>query len=102
MDLHVPALCDVEVAAGVRRGLTRGILSAERSVAAIDDYLDLPLTRHGHQALLGRILSLRANFSPYDAAYVALAERLGGALLTGDQRLARAVSVHTQLTIASW
>lgn len=37
------------------------------------------------------MLSLRDNFSAYDAAYVALAERLDATLVTADQPLARAV-----------
>jgi predicted nucleic acid-binding protein len=94
-DLHVPALCDVEVAAGLRRGLLRGALSEERLAQAVEDYLDLPLTRHGHQQLLGRILNLRDNFSAYDATYVALAEQLSGELLTADEGLARAARMHT-------
>lgn len=85
----------------MRRGLLRGILSATRVAQAIDDYLDLPLTRHGHQGLLDRVLDLRENFSAYDAAYVALAELLGGVLLTGDDSLARAVRSHTHLAIAT-
>jgi predicted nucleic acid-binding protein len=96
----VPALCDVEVAAGMRRGLLGGILSAERVAEAIADYLDLPLTRHGHQGLLARILDLRENFSAYDATYVALAERLDGDLLTGDESLARAARTHTRVIVA--
>ncbi len=94
-DLHVPTLCDVEVAAGLRRGLLRGALSEERLAQAVEDYLDLPLTRHGHQQLLSRMLNLRDNFSAYDAAYVALAEQLGGELLTADEGLARAARMHT-------
>jgi predicted nucleic acid-binding protein len=90
----------VEVAAGLRRGMLRGALSDARAVQAIEDYLDLPVTRHGHQGLLGRILGLRENFSPYDATYVALTEQLGGELLTADERLARAAQVHAQLSIA--
>ena len=100
-DLHVPALCDVDVAAGMRRGLLAGILSAERVPEAIDDYLDLPLTRHGHQGLLARILDLRENFSAYDATYVALAERLEGDLLTGDEGFARATRTHTDVAVAT-
>lgn len=96
-DLHVPALCDVEVGAALRRGLLRGGLSEQRAGDAVGDYLDLPLTRHGHQSLLGRILGLRDNFSVYDATYVALAERLDGALLTADERLGRAARAHTRL-----
>lgn len=100
-DLHVPALCDVEVAAAVRSALLRGLLSAQRMTEAIDDYLDLPLTRHGHQVLLTRILDLKENFSAYDATYVALAERLGARLITGDQRLARSARSHTKLVIVT-
>ncbi len=74
-------------------------LSGERASEAIQDYLDLPITRHGHQQLLMRLLELRANFSAYDATYLALAERLAGALLTGDERLARAVRDHTEITV---
>lgn len=92
--LNVPALCDVEVASSLRRLLLRGILSEDRAKEALRDYLDLPLTRHGHQNLLARVLSLRTNFSAYDATYVALAERLGATLVTGDESLARATEDH--------
>jgi predicted nucleic acid-binding protein len=90
MDLHVPSLCDVEVASGLRRILRADKISDSRADGVVRDYLDLPITRHGHQELLPRILELRHNFSAYDATYVALAERTGGVLLTGDLRLAGA------------
>jgi predicted nucleic acid-binding protein len=97
--LHVPALCDVEVASSLRRLLLRGILSEERAEEALRDYMDLPLTLHGHQNLLARILSLRNNFSAYDATYVVLAERLGGRLVTGDEGLARAMESHLDVPL---
>lgn len=93
-DLHGPALCDVELAAGLQRALLTRALSSERAHQAAVDYLDLPLSHHGHQALLRRILELRDNFSANDATYVALAEALG-ALLTIEGRLTQAVSSHT-------
>ena len=40
--------------------------------------------------MLRRIWSWRANLTTYDAAYVTLAEVLGGPLLTTDGRLANA------------
>jgi predicted nucleic acid-binding protein len=64
---------------------------------AVTDYLDLPLLRHGHQALMARVLELRENFSAYDATYVALAEQLDGALLTSDRRFGRAITTFTKL-----
>ena len=71
-----------------------------RAADAIDDYLDLPLFRHGHQALLARMLELKSNFSAYHAAYVALAEQLNAELLTADDALTRAVRSQLQLRLA--
>jgi predicted nucleic acid-binding protein len=90
-DLHVPELCDLEALAFLRRSMLVGALSDARAEEALEDYTGLPLTRHGHETFLGRIFELRSNFSPYDAVYVALAERLTAPILTTDYRLARAV-----------
>jgi predicted nucleic acid-binding protein len=97
--LHVPALCDIEVAAVIRRALLSRRLREDRVRDAIVDYLDLPLMRHGHRQLIARVLQLRSNFSAYDATYVALAEGLGAELLTADDALARAARTHTVLTV---
>jgi predicted nucleic acid-binding protein len=99
VDVWVPALCDVEFAAGIRRSLIRGLVSDRRAAEAVEDYLDLPLVRFDHQSLVPRMLELRANFTAYDATYVALAEALGAEVLTTDARLARAVRTHTRLTV---
>ncbi|HEX9695755.1 MAG TPA: type II toxin-antitoxin system VapC family toxin [Actinomycetota bacterium] len=99
VDLHVPALCDVELASGLRRATIGRALSDQRAGEALEDYLDLPLTRHGHTSLMARIFELRDNFSSYDATYVALAESIGAELLTSDGRLARAVKTHTTVSI---
>lgn len=93
-ELHVPALCDLEFASMLRRFLREGHLTESGAVEAISSYLDLPLVRHEHTALLGRILDLRDNFSAYDASYVALAELLDLPLRTRDAGLARAVRGH--------
>lgn len=101
VDLHVPALCDIEVAAALRRAMLTGGVNPNRASQAVRDLVDLPLTRHDHRALLPRVLELRSNFSAYDAAYVALAERLEGQLLTADKRLMGAVRRHTSLVAAT-
>jgi len=100
-DLHVPALCDVEVTSALRRALLLGALDDRRAAEAVEDYLDLPLTRHGHQSLTIRILELRDNFSAYDATYVALAELLGGDFLTGDGPLAGSVRTHADIPLVT-
>ncbi len=98
-DLHAPALCDVEVAAVLRRALRAGVLSEERAADAVIDLVDFPLTRYAHTALLGRILQLRENLTAYDATYVALAEELEARLLTTDAHLGRAASAHLGLDV---
>jgi len=95
VELHAPALCDVEVASTLRRAILGGRLTVERAGQALQDLGDLPLTRHGHLPLLAGALDLRDNFSVYDAVYVLLAERFGARLVTGDGRLARAVNTLT-------
>lgn len=66
-------------------------ISSARAQQLIRDYVDLPVSRHGHLTLLARILELRDRLSAYDATYVALAEALGASLLTADKSLANAV-----------
>ena len=98
--LHVPALADVEIASVLGRLLLRGTLDDARAAEALDDWFDLPLERHGHLSLLPRVVSLRQNFTAYDAVYVTLAEQLGAAVLTADGRLARAIRAHLDIELA--
>lgn len=88
-DLHAPAHVDLEVLSALRRLTAAGRLTTPRATAAVEDFLDLPLVRHGVEPLTPRVWALHAHVSPYDAAYLALAEALGTALLTCDGRLAR-------------
>ena len=97
--LCVPALCDVEIVAGLRRASLRGEIDGERAGEVLVDYLDLPLTRYRHEPLLARALELRENFSAHDAIYAALAERLGAKLLTADGRFGKAAAGHLQLSV---
>lgn len=87
---HAPHLLDIEVAQVLRRYRLAGTLSAQRAAEAIDDLVDLDVTRHSHDVLLRRVWSLAGNLTAYDAAYVALAEALDAPLLTADRRLASA------------
>lgn len=100
--MHVPELCDIEFASALRHLLRRRGITPARADAAIDDYLDLPLTRHAHAPLLSRILELRDLLSAYDATYVALAEALNAPLLTGDLRLARAIRASRGIRVPVW
>src|SRR5262249_25123873 len=78
--LHAPHLLDLEVAQVVRRLVREGTVLERRADEAIEDLIDLSITRYPHFVLLPRIWQLRQNFSAYDAAYLALAEELGATL----------------------
>lgn len=95
--LLVPEVCDIEVTSAVLRGIRSGAIHEDDGMLLLLDYAGLPLERHGHLTLLGRIFELRTNFSAADAAYVALAERSGADLLTGDRHLSRAAADHTSV-----
>lgn len=88
--LHAPHLLDLEVGQVLRRLVRESAVSAQRAHEAIQDLLDLRVTRYPHNVLLPRIWQLRHNLSAYDAAYVVLAEELGATLITRDTRLASA------------
>ena len=88
--LHAPHLLDLEVAQVLRRLALQGVVSIHRADEAVRDLLDLRIARYPHLVLLPRIWQLRHNFSAYDAAYIVLAEKLGGTLVTRDRRLASA------------
>jgi predicted nucleic acid-binding protein len=97
--LAVPELADLEVASVLRRQLIAGAIDARRAGLAMDDLAALPARRAGHRALLARCWELRSNITPYDAAYVALAEVLDATLLTGDQPLGKAPGPRCHIEI---
>jgi predicted nucleic acid-binding protein len=88
--LHSVHLLDVEFVQVLRRLVREGALTAKRAGEAIEDLAALRITRYAPVLLLERIWRLRQNLSAYDAAYVALAEKLQAPLITRDQRIAAA------------
>jgi len=89
-DLAAPSIIDLEVLS-VWRGLARsGQLDARRAALAVDDLRVLPLQRVDPTVLIERCWELREDLTVYDASYVALAEAMQAALITGDRRIARA------------
>jgi len=88
--LHAPHLVDIEIAHVIRRFAAMREIDNGHALAAFAALANLPISRHPHQFLLGRVWELRHNFSAYDAVYVALAELLDEPLITHDRRLANA------------
>jgi predicted nucleic acid-binding protein len=94
-----PEVIDLEVANAWRRELLAGHIGEDRSQLALEDLAGLPLARMPHRPLIPRIWELRHNLTPYDAAYVALAEALDATLLTVDGRSTRAPSLRCEVEL---
>jgi predicted nucleic acid-binding protein len=97
--VHAPDLINVEVLHVLRRHAERGEVPAQRSDEMRGDFADLPIHVYPTWPLLGRAWELRADFTAYDAMYVALAEVLDASLVTADLTLARAAGDHTSLAV---
>lgn len=88
--LHAPHLLDLEVVSALRNRVARGELSEPRAVEALGGFRSLAIRRYPAARLLDRAWELRDRLTPYDAAYISLAEALAIPLVTTDGRLARA------------
>ena len=85
--LVAPAHLDAEVVSALR-GLCRAHPALLPAVPeALRHLASLPLQRLPIAPLMQRMWELRDNLTAYDAAYVALAERLDAPLFTCDGRL---------------
>lgn len=75
----------------MRAARTEIRLPTDRASAVLDVALALPIALHGDLRLPARALELAGDHNMsaiYDAHYLALAERFGAPLWTGDRRLA--------------
>jgi predicted nucleic acid-binding protein len=87
--LYAPAVIDLEILQTMRRYVLHHEMDLEQAKAAFSSYATLNIMRFAHDPFFFRIWELRANFTAYDAAYVALAEVLRIPLITLDARLAK-------------
>lgn len=97
--LAAPDLVDVETVSVLRRLWLSGELSARRFRGAINDLGHLAVVRYPVLPLMSRAFELRSNVTPYDAAYVGLAELLGCPLVTADARLSGAPGVRCEIRV---
>ena len=85
----VPHLLDIEAVSAIRRMTAGQRVDSHRTEQILIGLSELPAERYAHTPLLSRIWELRQNFTPYDAAYIALAEATNSVLYTCDEKLGR-------------
>jgi predicted nucleic acid-binding protein len=89
-EIHVPEHFHVEVISALRRYSIRKELGELRSAQALSALGDLRAITYPVMEMLDEIWELRDRLTAYDAAYLALAERLDVGLITLDDALAKA------------
>jgi predicted nucleic acid-binding protein len=99
MWVAAPALVDLEFANVLRGLVIKRSIRARKAEQALGEFRLAAIQRYSHQALLTRVWRLRQNLTAYDAAYVALAERLSVDLLTIDPRVAGAPGLRCHVEV---
>ncbi len=84
---QVPSIFDAEVLSALRGLIRGGKFAGAAAAELVADLMVLPVDRWHMSSLLPRMWELRDNLTPYDAAYVALAELTSAVLVTGDERI---------------
>lgn len=97
--MAAPDLVDIETVSVLRKRWQAGDLTERRFAAALGDLAALDFIRYPGLPLMPRAFELRDNLTPYDAAYIAVAEGLGCPLLTADARLARAPGIRCRVEV---
>src|ERR1039458_120165 len=88
--LTAPEVLDLEVVSVIRKAFLSGALTRRRAGSALADLVELDLERVSHRRMLARVWVLHQTLTPYDAAYVALAESIDATLVTADRVLSLA------------
>lgn len=91
----------VEVFSAIRGRWLGGKISQRRAEDALAGVAGATVDLVGAAPLLSRMWELRSNVSGYDAAYLALAETFGCALVTADGRLARVPDLGCKVRVAA-
>ena len=95
--LHAPSFLDIELANVFWRKVRQGLLSRAQAEVFVSQLSSLPLTRHADTPLVIAAFDLadRLGHAVYDCVYLALAVRLGGQMVTADDRFANSLAATT-------
>lgn len=97
--MFAPAHLDAEVISALRR-MALGNPALDKAVPrALRHLAGLAIRRMPIAPLLERMWELRDNITPYDAAYVALAEQLDCPVITCDAKLASAAGARCEFDV---
>ena len=96
LELLAPEIFFAEISYALVRAIRRGRLLPEEADAILIDLLAVSIRSFPIQPLVQRAteIAIRYQQNSYDCLYVALAEREGVELWTGDERLVNALSPH--------
>jgi predicted nucleic acid-binding protein len=86
-DWHAPEHVSVEVTSAIRGRVLGRKIALERAEFALATLREMPIVHTAWNDLAERAWELRDNMTPYDAAFIALAERLGCPVMTTDRKL---------------
>lgn len=93
-ELYAPHLLELEFCSVLRGLVLGGKIDESRAEAARRLYAETWIQLQPVTGLTDRIWELRHNFTPYDAAYIVLAEALDLPLVTCDAKLAQKGGNH--------
>lgn len=94
-----PDHLSVEVTSAIRGRWLGGRISGERADGALQTLLALTVTYVAFAELGQRVWELRHNVTPYDAAYLAVAEMNGCRLVTIDRKLRDCAGGHCTVEV---
>jgi len=98
-DLVAPDVIGYEVLNTLRGLRLAKKLSKPEAERAVADWRLLAVETWSLATIADRVWALAENLTAYDAAYVALAERLRVPLLTADKRLANAPGIKAEVVV---
>jgi len=93
LELSAPSLMDYEISNAVFTAYKRKRVPFNDARNILEKILGLDIKRHDFHSFKNELLDLgkKYNLSVYDASYLALALRLNADMVTGDEKLAKAV-----------
>ena len=97
--VHVPQHFKVELVSALRGLFLKGALTDDELQEACHEVVEFIVESHPIEPTVPRIVELAHNATPYDAAYVALAEALDCPLVTCDKRIADIPGIHAKVVI---